>query len=218
MRLNDIIKRVDLRRESKPQELHPYENFLQKISAAARLLYFVENETKEKTLRLETRKYFIIICISAMETYFRDIAQGFVDAGWTKEDFLNSLSDDKIALRDLLEITRKRISIGEIVSVSYSFQDIERINKTYTKMFGVKDFLSEIASAKVKTRGAEFVLKTKYPDFREDIEEMIKLRHLIVHHESFRRIGLGRLGQLYFSLDSFVNAVENYILEKIPEV
>jgi hypothetical protein len=202
--------------------LLPYDNFLGKISSAAKLARFVEENTKDKKLRLEVRKYFVVVCVSSMETYFSDTARVFVDFGWVKDDFLNSLGDTKITLSDLFEITKKSISIGEIVSVSYSFQTLETINRIYTKMLGVSDFISELEAFKVKFEEQEsvleeFVLKDSYPDFRRKIEEMIKLRHMVVHHEGFRRLGLERLLQMWENLNSFVTAADYYLLEKVPE-
>lgn len=202
--------------------LLPYDNFSEKVSSAGKLLLFVEDNTKDKRLRLEARKYFVVVCVSSMETYFRDMAAGFVDADWVKPGCLNSLKDTKITLSDLFEVTKKRISIGEILSVSYSFQSLERINQIYTKMLGVSDFMSEVQAFKVKTEEGEsplqeFVLKDSYPDFRRKIEEMIRLRHLIVHHEGFRRLGLERLLQMWENFHSFVTAADYYLLEKVPE-
>jgi hypothetical protein len=222
MKLKDIVKRIDLQRESTPRHLLPFDNFLEKISSAGKLLWFVEENTKDKKLRLEARKYFVVVCVSCMETYFRVMAAVFIDAGWVKEGFLNSLGDTKVTLSDLSEITKRKISIGEIVSVSYSFQTLETINRVYTKMLSVSDFMSEVEAFKVETEHEESVLeqsvlKDRYPDFRRKIEEMIKLRHLIVHHEGFRTLGLERLGQMWENLHSFVTAADDYLLQKVPE-
>jgi len=216
MKLGAIIKRINLQRASKSEHLLPYDIFAEKIAQAVQLLSFVEENTKDKELRLEARKYFIITCISAMEIYFKSVVRTFVDAGWVNESFLSLLEKDKISLRDLLEINRKRISLGEIISVSYSFQDLETINRIYTKMLGLKDFMSEVSSFKVETEEETFILQDHYPDFREKIEELIKLRHLIVHHEGFKRLGLERLGQMWENLNAFVTAVDHYLLERIP--
>lgn len=217
MRVRNIIARIELQRESRANHLLPYDNFLERISAAAQLLYFVEHNTKDKISKLEARKYFIIMCISSMEAYFKETAEHFIDARWTKENFLNSLTDTKIALCDLFEITKKSISIGEIVSTSQSFQGLEMIDKFYTNMLGVNGFIKEVQLVKLKTKKEEFTLKKGFPNFRGEIEEMIKLRHLIIHHGGPRRIGLRKLEQLYSSLNAFITAADLYTLGKIPE-
>lgn len=219
MKLKDIIRRIDLQRKSRPNYLLlplPYDNFIDKLSSARELLFFVEENTKDKKIRLEARKHAVIVCVSAMETYFKNVARAFIDRRWVADDFLSTLKDNKFTLSDLSEIGKEKISIGEIVSVSQSFQNLEMINRIYTKMFGVGDFILEVESFKVETEEEEFVLKGSYPDFRREIEEMIRLRHLIVHHEGVRRLGIERLGEMWRNLNAFVIAADSYILERVP--
>lgn len=219
MKLETIAKRVSLAREAKAIYLLPHDNFLEKISSAAKLLDFVEKKKADKKIKLEARKYFVIACTSAMETYFKRMAWVFIDNKWINDDFMDILKQDKISLADLLEINKKELSLGEIISVSHSFQDLESINRIYSKMLGVTDFIEEVEAFETKVKkGKRVILKNNYSDFRKKIGELLNLRHLIIHHEGFKGLlGLQRLVEMWENLDAFVAAADNYLMEKMPE-
>ena len=219
MKLEAIVKRISLARKSRIKHILPYDNFLDKISSAAKLVDFVEDKKADKEVKLEARKYFVVASVSAMETYFKRTAQVFIDSKWVEDDLLDILRQDKFSLADLLEINKREVSIGEIISVSRSFQDLESINRFYSKMFGVSDFIKEIEVNDVETEeGKHITLRNDYPDFRRRIQELLNLRHLIIHHEGFKGIlGLQRLGEMWVHLNAFVAAADDYILGKVPE-
>ncbi len=219
MNIRAIINRIHLKRESKKEHILPYDNFLGKISSSAELLEFVEENKADKKIRREARKHFIITCVSAMEVYFKRMEEMLVDAQWTKSDFLAILRQNKITLADLIEIKKKKLSLGEIVSSSHSFEDLESINSVFSKILGVTDFIKEVEALKSEVEEEKrIILKNNYPNFRKEIGELVRLRHLLIHHEGFKGIiGLQRLGEMWENLDSFVGAADYYILQKIFE-
>lgn len=219
MKLAAIVRRISIARESRIKYLLPYDNFVDRIDSAGGLVDFVEEQKANKEIKFEARKYFVITCISAMEIYFKRTAQVFIDSKWVKNDLLDILKQDKISLADLIEINKRELSIGEIVSVSYSFQDLESINRFYSKMFGVTDFIKELEAVEVETESKKhFTLKDDYPDFRKKIRDLTNLRHIIIHHEGFKGIlGLERLYKMGLNLVAFVAAADDYILQKVPE-
>jgi hypothetical protein len=218
MKLENITGKIRLARESRARFLFPIEDFLYKINSAGALVDFTEEQKATKDVRQDARKYFVIACVSGMETYFKRTAQVFIDAKWVKEELFDLFKQDKISLADLREINKKQISLGEIIAVSYSFQDLESINRFCSKMFAVTDFIREFETRKVATEeGKSFTISNDYPHFRERIVELVRLRHLIIHHEGFKGIlGVSRLFDMGKSLVYFVLAADDYILEKVP--
>jgi len=219
MKLEAIIRRVSLARDSKMKSIMPYDNFYDKIMAAVDLVDFTEDQKAETVLRQEARKYFIITCLSAMETYFKRNAQAFIEARLINEDLYEILRQDKISLADLLEINKRELSIGEIVSVSHSFQDIESIERFYSKMFGVASFTKECETIEVENEtGERFTLGYDHPDFRKKIIDLVRLRHLIVHHEGYKGVlGLERTTNMGRIVMAFVSAADEYIISRIPD-
>jgi len=219
VKLENIAKRISLVRESKRENIMPYDNFYDRVVTAAGLLDFVEGEKADRKVRYEARKYLVVALISGMETYFKRMAQVFIDAEWINEEFREILRRDKISLADLLDIKKKELSLGEIISVSHSLQDLDEVNYFFSKMLGVNDFLKELETIEVEPEsGKKYVLKGKYPDFRAKIVELLDLRHLIIHHEGFKRIlGVKRLLRMEECVVALVSAADNYLVEKIPE-
>lgn len=218
MKFEAIVERVVLARESKTKHLFPYENFNEKINAAAGLLDYLEEKKATKEIQQEARKYYVITSISSMENYFKRTAQVFIEARWVDDKFLSILKQDNISLADLYNMGRKKLRLSEIFMVSHSFQNLETINYIYSKMLGSEDILKEIETFDVEfDDGTHVVLKKDFPDFRSKIEELTQLRHLIVHHESYKGVlGRDKLYNLSKNLINFINAADAYILEKVP--
>jgi len=86
-------------------------------------------------------------------------------------------------------------------------------------MLGVNDFLKKLENIEiVPESGKKYVLKSKYPDFRGKIGELLDLRHLIIHHEGFKGIlGFKRLIGMAQRVFALVSAADEYLMEKIPE-
>jgi hypothetical protein len=219
MKLEHIVKRIDLARTSKAKHILPYDNFAYRISSAAKLLDFIEEACAIKEIKQESRKYFVINCVSAMEVYYKRTAGNFIDFKWAKDDLMYILKQEKITIADLLEIENKGLSIGEMVSVYYSFLDLISINRFFSKMFGVSDFIKEVEEKDLVTKdGRHTTLKNDFPNYYQKIQDLISLRHLIVHHEGYKGVlGIKRLGDMWENIDAFVAASDIYILDKIPE-
>jgi len=179
----------------------------------------VEDKKAERKVRYEARKYIVVTLASSMETYFKRMAQVFIDAEWVNAEFREILRREKISLADLVDIKKKEISLGEIISVLHSLEDLDTVNYFFSKMLGVNDFLKELENIEIiPENGKKYVLKSKYPDFRGKIGELLNLRHLIIHHEGFKGIlGFKRLLRMAQCVFALVSAADAYLIEKIPE-
>ena len=219
MKFENIIKRISLSRQSKRENIMPFDNFYDRVTAAGELLDFIEDEKADRKIRYEARKYIVVTLASSMETYFKRMAQVFIDAEWVNEEFREILRREKISLADLVDIKKKELSLGEIMSVSHSLQDLDTVNYFFSKMLGINDFLKELENIEIAPEsGKKYVLKSKYPDFRGKIGELLNLRHLIIHHEGFKRIlGFQRLLRMAQCVFALVSAADKYIIQKIPK-
>jgi len=219
LKFENIIKRISLSRQSKRENIMPFDNFYDRVTAAGELLDFIEDEKADRKIRYEARKYIVVTLASSMETYFKRMAQVFIDAEWVNEEFREILRREKISLADLVDIKKKELSLGEIMSVSHSLQDLDTVNYFFSKMLGINDFLKELENIEIAPEsGKKYVLKSKYPDFRGKIGELLNLRHLIIHHEGFKRIlGFQRLLRMAQCVFALVSAADKYIIQKIPK-
>lgn len=218
MKFEDIANRMDLRRESERGYTYPWDSFQDRIVSARELVVFVEENTTDIKLRLEARKYLVLVCVSAMETFFGNVVRDFVDNDWIASGFFNYKKVKNLAftLGDLYERDKKQISIGEIIAITQSFQNLDNINGIFSSMFGVKDFISDVESFDMGKEYSHNTLKDVWPNYRQYIEDMIRFRHIIVHHEGIRRLGLRRTISMYNALFRFIYAAHECILDKVP--
>jgi len=136
------------------------------------------------------------------------------------QEGINKLLNKEITLKDAYELFKeKEASLGEVIAFSYSFQNIESLNKTLSGLIG-KDFLTEVENIKVFDLDGnfKFILKNKYPHWRKYLQELFSLRHKFTHQISFKdKLGLNRVGILWENLDAFIEAADSYLLEFVPE-
>ena len=204
-----------LARESNIQNLLPWDSFLEKIRAAEALVDLIDQEEAENDIIQQARWHFIIMCVSAMEIYFKGMAEIFIQGGWFKDSLLETLRQDKISLADMVEMNKEKFTLGEIISISQTFQDLNAINNFYSKMIGCKNFVKEVGEFKASLGKDQYlVLNNKHPTFEKDIKDLVHLRHLVIHHDTLKRtISAKNLNRMIGSLIDFVYAADFYLLD-----
>lgn len=214
MKFEAIKKRILLARESNVQHLVPYDIFLEKTVAAEALVDFIEQQEADPEIVQQARWYFVVICVSAMEIYFKETAEIFIQGGWYKNTFLEILRQDKISLADLVKMDKEKFTLGEIISVSQDFQNLNSINIFYSRMLGCQDFVKEVSEFKAPLReGKYLILINDSPEFRKDIESLVHFRHLVIHHDIFKRtLSAKRLRKMTGSLIDFIYAADFYLM------
>jgi hypothetical protein len=219
MKLDSIIKRIKLLRESNVKQLLPIDSCMEKMREAETLLNFTEEQNAEVEIINQAKCYFIIVCISSMEVFFKGMVEIFIEGGWFKNNLKDILRQDKITLADLLDLDKEKIKLGELISVSHSFQDLDAINYFFSKMVGCSDFLKEVSEYKLQKKSDQYqTLKAGYPTFERDISELVHLRHLIIHHDSTTRtISHDRLLKIAETLMNFLFASELYLSDVAGE-
>lgn len=118
-------------------------------------------------------------------------------------------------MADLFEVYKNGITIGELVSVAHSFQNLNTIDDFFGKMLGVTQFIKQVSEFRARVGDESTIsLKEESPDFREKIGELVRVRHLVVHHGGFRELlDGGRLVDLTMSLAAFVWSADRYLGE-----
>ncbi len=214
MRFEAIRERILLIRESNVQHLVPFDIFLEKTRVVEALVDFMEQQEADPEIIQQARWYFVIMCVSALETYFKETAKIFIQGGWTKDTFSEILRQDKITLADLVKIDKEEFTLGEIISVFHDFQSLDSINFFYSRMLGRNDFVKEVSEFKAPLReGKYLILMNDHPEFRGDIKSLVHWRHLIIHHDIFKKpLGAKRLLKMTGSLMDFVTAADFYLM------
>ncbi|MCK4274081.1 MAG: hypothetical protein KAW90_04255 [Dehalococcoidales bacterium] len=215
MKFNAIKNRIKLLRESNVQHLLPIDSCMEKMRTAEALVDFIEKQEAETDIIQQAHWYFVIMCVGALEIYFKGMAEIFIQGGWFKDSFLDTLRQEKISLVDFIDMNKEEITLGELLSVSQSFQDLNSINNFYSKMIGCKNFVKEVGEFKAPLGKGQFlILNDKHPTFEKDINNLVHFRHLVIHHDTSKRtLSKKNLDRMIGSLIDFVYATDFYLME-----
>jgi hypothetical protein len=162
---------------------HPYRNLREAVDqckAAGRdLLKTVKADTYPKLLE----RSVVITFVTHVEVYFRDM----LDAIFRQCDpnfFIPKLKDIhnfKYNIEDLIEIYKKQIHPLELVSSDASFQNVEKIDKVFSKFVG-KSVWAEAIGLKVRIKDNPDTVVSFEPEYLRALERVFSLRHELVHN------------------------------------
>lgn len=129
----------------------------------------------------------VISAVTAIEVYYRDILDYIFR--YCSPDFflphLKQLHPEKLDISELLEVYRHQIHPLELVSSSQSFQNIDRIDRVFSKFIG-KSLWDTILNLQVRFKDAP---ETETSWQREDLDGLrrtFELRHELVHDPARR--------------------------------
>lgn len=219
MRTDILLRRIEAARKSMhSNDSNALDLFIERTFASDNLLKFVEKNTKDREVILEVRRHLLVTYVSSMEAYFKNSLGYLLDSRKVEETnrrkLLKSLGNVTFSLDNLLEIQKRDFSLGEIVVQTRSFQNLESINQVYSDLFGVKDFIGEVESLEIKDWG--MLIKRDFPDLRDEVAEMIRLRHLIIHNTfAVEKIGREKVRRLCGYMTALVLVTDYYIWEKL---
>ncbi len=209
------------------REIYPLDSFRIKNFYAIQILSIIEEHAKDRKIKIEARKNFIINCVTATEVYFKDIVKVLPEFPKVKDnkEGIRDLLKEKISLWEAyLLFKEKDLRIGDVIASYFSFQSLEEIDRIIGKILNLK-FLDSIENHKVNLDKEDreyygmktLCLKTDLPKWRNYLAEIFNLRHDFVHHVSFKDIiGFQRLGILWEHLDAFITVVDDFILQYVP--
>lgn len=226
MKVKEIIKRLKSERKvGKGQESFPIVIFNRKIARSLQILDIIEKRTKDLKLKMDARKNFIISCIIAVESYFKDIVQTLLEKQKIQEkEKVKELLKGKITLGDVHLLLKENPTLGELIAISHSFENLESINSVLSNILLDKDsgFLEKIETYEAELfkeiqslyKKEALILKRDFPDWRKDLSEIFRLRHEYIHHMNFNaRAGPkpNKVGKLWWNLAAFIYVVDHYI-------
>jgi len=222
-KLQDIILRIDEIREALSKRygekdvILPIDAFWEKTRRSLLLLDLVESSKSPKELKIEARKNFIINCVTALENFLKDTIFGLTEIGNLSAREI--LKEEKISLYDAYKLfVDRKVSLGELIVVRFSLNNLEQIDYLMSTLIGSK-FLDEVGEFEVKDEdnNLKFTLNNRFPEWRNRLSELFRLRHLYVHQVSFKdRLGLEKIQKIWEALSAFVETTEQYLFEFIP--
>jgi len=145
-------------------------------------LYEEYNYPKEKTREILTaiayaKQQYIITMVSGIEHFFKDLLIDLID-----EDLVDlSRLRDKFELDDVVKLKKGNVSLGELIAKNYNFQNLDEINRVYSKILKISFYekLREVIKTPEYKRDISYLRLNE--DFYPLINEVIEIRHKNIH-------------------------------------
>lgn len=196
-----------------------FDSFEQCISAANTILDGT-CDTKSKPL---LERSVVITAVTAIEVFYRDMldliftycSQSF------SEQHLKAIHPDKYDIVEVWEIIQHEIHPLELVSSAQSFQNVEKIEKVFSKLLG-KSFWSCILELKVSINLTPNGVEETWNEFSwthndlSGLKAFFELRHELTHNPARRNFitsdvvdNLGKAASMVFGSDFVLNSLIN---------
>lgn len=166
----------------------PFANFFETVSQcteAAELILSGSIEPKVSTL---IERSAVISTVTAAEVYFRDILD-FVFRYCRPEFFeqhLKQLYPEKFDVVDLLELYRNQVHPLELVSSAQSFQNVDRIDKVFSKFLAGAGLWESVLKLQVRVKDDTSTESSFAREELDSLRRVFNLRHELVHDPARR--------------------------------
>lgn len=189
--MKPVEKAIKLKNSPSRLEELDYNRFYNELRVPMLMLHTIEGNCKKggilhnEELLLEARRNYVVALTTSFEIFWREFIREIVDKGEVKN--ITKLKKYKFSFNDLMHILGNKLTLGELVSSSYTFQSIDVIQEVAKNIFQI-DFFDifsnskfeviegEGESAKSKTFTGEEILAK-----RQLIDNCFENRHAIVH-------------------------------------
>ena len=137
------------------------------------IIALLKKKLPDKQFERSVKNYLIIRFVTTIEVYFNELIASLIDT--YKMPTQGIFEDEKIELplSRLDDVSKGKITKGKIIATSFTFQNINDIDKVLSKILGF-GFLEELKKWKVNAKG-DFVKNW------DKFFEILKVRHDVVH-------------------------------------
>ena len=188
-----------------------WDAYYKKVQRADKLFEGIKKHIQSRHCLQEAKKQYVTAHVTAFEVYFKDSLLEFLDLLGTEK--ISKLVDSRFSVSELRRIIEHKITFAEVLASHFNFQDLNRINKIFSELFGVNYF--EV----LKKR--KFHVDPKVPDFSlsknffKKIDSLIEMRHEFVHDINFKKnIGFRELNDFIWEMSFFILASDIYFFEQ----
>ena len=144
--MRPIEKALLLRKSAHLRSKEPMRQFLNRLREPRRLLELIESRPLPTSTKLEARRQFLICVCAAFETYWREFVRVNVDRHRIPKSAIEHLKRISFTLADVHSIVGRELTVGELISCSFSFQGTDAVNSAFSEILQVKLF-SEFSEA-----------------------------------------------------------------------
>jgi len=225
-----LDKALELRNIYNYKTREPMKTFSKRVSLAQQVLFLVE-KYGTPVQKQEGRRLFMVAVAAGFELYWRDLIRTLIDSKNITIQSLPNISNIHFSLTDIGQIIGKKLTLGELVSCSYTFQNTEVVNISLSSILKI-DAFKEFSNKKYRL--VEVVKKSVTKKHRppvniiirgidilkriKDINKCFEIRHATVHDTgSMHRISLKRAMKISGSVRMFNMFFEMYVYNHIND-
>jgi len=188
-KVHELRKSLHLR-SSEPQRA--YENRLRR---PRQILRIVEDKEPSISILYEARRAYIVSLACAFEIFWRELVRYSIDAEGIDQTKLRGLDSVKMSLSEMAEVFHHDMTLGELVSSSFSFQGVAHVSKAISALLGIdaftefRSFKFQMSYINPKTKekvkqpvclGPDALKRSKF------INQCFEIRHDSVHNTGTR--------------------------------
>ena len=125
--------------------------FLRRLREPERILNLIERSEVRESSKQEARRQYLVAVCAAFESFWREFVRVNIDRHRVPRASLSALKNVSFTIGDVQSILGRRLTLGELISCSYSFQGTEAVNAALSEILRFKVF-SEFAGARFAVR------------------------------------------------------------------
>ncbi|MDD4950582.1 HEPN domain-containing protein [Sulfuricurvum sp.] len=163
-------------------------NFLINFYEISKLMnsHLKKSESSSEELKLIAHRQYFVFLVSCWETFFRDF---FIYIHSKDEESISSLMKKMNIYDD--SISLKNITLPELLSKSFNFQNIMDIESAFNTLWG-SDFFNYVCNTETGYCGIggeitkSFSINNLFSDWDNVIKTTFDIRHKVIHDANFR--------------------------------
>ena len=172
--INDVLKRLMNQNVDEKFTTHIMIQ-IDRLQSLSDIMSKIENFTDSENIINNSRKNYLINLVSFFETWMRRLFIKMIDKYDLNSYRVAEQINRKIKFKDLIEISKTPIGMGELMAEFINFQNLSDIDKFFSAMFN-ENFLEQI-------KLTENTGMKPLPDgYYKTIKKGLECRHEIVHN------------------------------------
>jgi len=183
MAKRDFFSEIEAQRSRLKKRSTRWDQANSRLDSLIDVTQFIDRSTqKSLPFRNELAKYISIGFIACVEGYFRLAVRDLIDSGQPFQGNVPKLKDVKINIDHVVEIHKRRATLGEFVAHGISMSSLEEINDVLSTLMAI-DFLDALKKTPLRlSSGSKSLMEMNIADrLVKDVKYSFEHRHLFAH-------------------------------------
>ncbi|HBD93352.1 MAG: hypothetical protein A2015_10450 [Spirochaetes bacterium GWF1_31_7] len=220
---NFNIEKILLQRALRnTRSFSPVDNYFKQLEVIEDLYFEIEKNIESSKLIQQARKQLVISLVSALEVYFKDSLMTAYDSGSFNDSYLVKRLQKRFLLKDIQDIIKNKITIGEVLASIFTFSNLKAVNKIFSSLIG-KNFFKELNEYQFELKSqadeeSDIPTINKTTMLNEDrrvyfnLKELYSIRPFITHDQP-EKSSISEFQVQYFisSAELFAIVIDNYL-------